>query len=201
MAKGNVKKFLQDINKFVNTEYKRGALDKFPTIVTITKESLAQGLLEGYNNLKGRKVDFIELTAVDLYPVASKALNSGAGWAGNAKTGGNIQEYITGEKLVYSANRDIKRAYVVIKDRAAKEMSALLLSKGSTALKGKQENETANQSEIGVFKSGVHRGHQGITTVGSAQLSAAMKFLTRTKAMAGFATSEEASELADIMGQ
>lgn len=201
MAQGDVKKFLKNINTFVNKEYKRGALDKFPTIVTITKESLAQGFLEGYERLKDRKQDYIQLTAQDLYPIAGDALDAGAAWASNPRTRGTLKEHIKGERLVYSANRDIKRPYDIIKKKGSDGLSALLVKRGSTALKKKQAGESANTSEVGVVKSSVHRGHQGVTTVGSAQLSAAMAFLSRTTSMAGFAGIIEGTELGDRVAE
>lgn len=199
MAKGNVEKFLEDINKFVNSEYKRGALDKFKTIVVITKESLAQAFLEGYQSLEEKKSDYIPLKIDDFYPIASKALDSARGWAENERTGGHIIESKKGEYLKYSAYRDIKRPYNLIKNKAVAELNLLLESKGSASLKNEKISKGEEASEEFIFKSGLHRGHQGITTVGSAQLSAAMKFLTQTRAMAGFAESFEATELSDIM--
>lgn len=201
MAKGNVEKFLRDINTFVNKEYKRGALDKFPTIVTITKESLAQGFLEGYEKLKDRKQDYITLTAKDLYPIASDALDAGAKWAANPRTRGTLKEHIKGEKLVYYASRDIKRPYAIIKKEGTDGLSKLLVKKGSTALNKKQAGESAGSSEIGVVKSSIHRGHQGVTTVGAAQLSAAMAFLERTTSMSGFAGIIEGTELGDRVAE
>lgn len=206
MSTSAKKKFLEDINKFVNTEYKRGAIDKFRTKVTVSKKSLAQGFKEGYQDLQGKKTDYVEITDAEFEAIAAIAIDKvESGWSGKEGTTGHTVKYVPGNLLVWSAYRDIKKPYGIIKDTSVKELNKLLKSKGSSALKGAVRKEsggfevTPRQSEVGIFKSGTHRGHQGVTTVGSAQLQAAMRFLTRTKAMSGFAESEEATELREVL--
>ena len=207
MSAAAKKKFLEDINKFVNTEYKRGAIDKFRTKVTVTKKSLAQGFKEGYQDLQGKKSDYVQITDAEFEEIAAKAIDKvESQWSSKEGTTGHTVKYVPGNLLVWSAYRDIKRPYTIIKDESVKELNKLLKAKGSSALKGavRKEGEkgfevTPRQSEVGIFKSGTHRGHQGVTTVGSAQLQAAMRFITRTKAMSGFAESEEAKELREVL--
>lgn len=209
MSASAKKKFLEDINKFVNTEYKRGALDKFRTKVTVTKKSLAEGFKEGYQDLKNKKVDYVEITDAEFELIAVVAMQKvESEWSSKPGTTGHTVKYIPGNVLVWSAYRDIKKPYAILKDTGVRELNKLLKQKGSSALKGAVKKKTGKgfevtprESEIGVFKSGTHRGHQGVTTVGSAQLQAAMKFITRTKSMSGFAESEQATELKEILSK
>ena len=65
MAVKDTQKFLKSMNAFVEKEYKRGALDKFPTIVTFTAKACAQGFKEGYLDLLKKSPvvsNFLELS-------------------------------------------------------------------------------------------------------------------------------------------
>lgn len=189
------------MNAFVEKEYKRGALDKFPTIVTFTAKACAQGFKEGYLDLLKKSPDLPMLTDKEFLQVGSAAVEAVAAWSDREKTRGTTINHVKNKSVQYRASRDLKVAYTKAKKAGSDKINEILSSKGSRRLQGanKEKGISARGSEVGVVKSGLHRAHQGVTTVGAAQMSSAFRFLERTKGFAGFATSEAATEIWDII--
>lgn len=201
MAVKDTQKFLKSINAFVEKEYKRGALDKFPTIVTFTAKACAQGFKEGYLDLLKKSPDLPMLTDKEFLQVGSAAVEAVAAWSNREKTRGTTINHVKNKSVQYRASRDLKVAYTKAKKAGSDKINEILSSKGSRRLQGanKEKGISARGSEVGLVKSGLHRAHQGVTTVGAAQMSSAFRFLERTKGFAGFATSEAATEIWDII--
>lgn len=201
MAVKDTQKFLKSMNAFVEKEYKRGALDKFPTIVTFTAKACAQGFKEGYLDLLKKSPDLPMLTDKEFLQVGSAAVEAVAAWSDREKTRGTTINHVKNKSVQYRASRDLKVAYTKAKKAGSDKINEILSSKGSRRLQGanKEKGISARGSEVGVVKSGLHRAHQGVTTVGAAQMSSAFRFLERTKGFAGFATSEAATEIWDII--
>ena len=202
MAVKDTKKFLANMNEFIAREYKRGALDKFSTKVKMTAEGFAEGFKEGYNSLQGRKEDWTNLDDSNVFIEAGKkAVEAVARWAENPRSRGVLIEYKKEKVVCYRASRDIKVSYRLAKNAGVAHIQASLLKMGKRKLAGanREKGISARGSEIGMVKSAIHRAHQGATTVGAAQISAGLKFLEQTRSFAGFATSEEASDIADII--
>ena len=201
MAVKDTQKFLKSMNAFVEKEYKRGALDKFPTIVTFTAKACAQGFKEGYLDLLKKSPDLPMLTDKEFLQVGSAAVEAVAAWSDRENTRGTTINHVKNKSVQYRASRDLKVAYTKAKKAGSDKINEILSSKGSRRLQGanKEKGISARGSEVGVVKSGLHRAHQGVTTVGAAQMSSAFRFLERTKGFAGFATSEAATEIWDII--
>ena len=212
MAVKDTKQFLKDMNAFVDREYKRGALDKFKTIVTMTSTGFMEGFKEGYQDLLNRPGAAVrglpELTDAEFLQAGEAAVNAVITWASKARTQGTIQAEATvwSKKVVYKADRDLKIAYTTAKQAGTDKIQNILAAKGGRPLTGASKEGkgwvggiTPRASEIGILKTAVHRAHQGTTTVGAAQVSGAFRFLERTRSFAGFADSKEASDIWDII--
>ena len=200
MSARDTDKFLKEMISFVNREYKRGALDKFPTIVTFTSEACGEGFKEGYNDVTAKDPSLPILSEEEFLQAGRAAVKAVTNWASQPQTRGTLVES-SPDRVVYRATRDIKKVYTLAKKAGSDTIQKIWLSKGSRRLKGanKAEGISPRASEVGVLKAGIHRAHQGVTTVGSAQISGALRFLERTKGFADFATSKAASEIADLI--
>lgn len=203
MAARNTDKFLKDMFSFMEREYKRGALDKFVTIVTMTDEGFAEGFKQGYNNvqLKREQNERLEISNKEFKEIGGACVDAVAEWSNNPNSRGTTLEHIPGKKLVYRASRDIKRPYAIAKTKGTQLISEKLRKAGKAALRGanKAEGISARGSEIGLVKSTVHRAHQGVTTVGSAQVSAALRFLENSRGFGGFVASIQGTDLGNII--
>jgi hypothetical protein len=201
MAVKDTTKFLQSMNSFVAKEYKRGAIDKFPTVITFTAKASGEGFKAGYADVLKKSPDLPILTDEDFLEVGTAVVASVAAWSNKENTRGTTLKHHADNSLVqYRAGRDIKSVYKTAKKAGSDKINEILQRSGSRKLQGasKEKNISARGSEIGVVKSGLHRAHQGVTTVGAAQMSAAFRFLGQTKGFGGFASSEEAKEIWDI---
>jgi hypothetical protein len=200
MAVKDTKKFLKNMRSFVDREYKRGALDKFSTIVTMTASACGEGFKEGYRDLLKKDPTLPVLTDAEFLKAGKAAVKAVSEWANKPRTKGTIVEDEIG-RVVFRASRDIKTAYTRAKKAGSDEIQKILKSKGHRKLGGRDKAKgiSARGSEVGILKSGIHRAHQGVTTVGAAQVSGALKFLEQTRGFGGFAASEEANEIADII--
>lgn len=203
MATKNIDKFLKDMFAFSEREYKRGALDKFVTIVTMTDKGFSEGFKQGYSkiNTARESKDQLKITNAEFDYIGGACVDEVAKWSNKPTTRGTTLQYIPGKKLVYRASRDFKTPYTKAKKKGTDLISAKLRAAGKKELQGanKDKGISARGSEIGLVKSTVHRAHQGVTTVGSAQVSAALRFLDNTKGFAGFAASEEANDIRNII--
>tara|TARA_B110000285_G_C15085404_1_gene595925 strand:- start:398 stop:1750 length:1353 start_codon:yes stop_codon:yes gene_type:complete len=200
MAIKDTQDFLKKMRSFIDREYKRGALDKFPTIVTLTSKGFQQGFKEGYQDLLLKDPSLPILTDEEFLKAGQAALKAVAEWANQPRTRGTIVEEEK-NRVVYRSSRDIKSVYTLAKKKGVEYIQALLKESGHRKLRGrdKQNNISARASEVGILKSATHRAHQGVTTVGAAQISGALRFLEKTRSFGGFAASKEASELSDII--
>lgn len=201
MAVRDTKKFLANMHLFINREYKRGALDRFPTLVKMTASGFAEGFKEGYNSIKEQRgTDWVYLTDAEFALVGTAALAAAKAWAEKSPNA-TIQETSSPNELQYAAKWDIKVPYETAKKAGVKALSNILNGRGRRSLSGanKAAGISPRGSEVGMVKSAIHRGHEGSTTVGSAQLSAALQFLNQSANFGGFATSKEATELSDII--
>lgn len=203
MAVKNTEKFLRDMRSFMEREYKRGALDKFSTIVTMTDKGFGEGFKQGYNTIQSQREEGnrVEISNKEFLDIGGACVDAVAQWALRARTQGHVLEYIPGKLLRYRASRDLKTPYTQAKNKGVQLLNKKLRDAGKKEL-GKADKSagiSARGSEVGLVKSTVHRAHQGVTTVGAAQVSAALNFLDQTRSFAGFATSEEAREISDIL--
>lgn len=204
MAGKDVNKFINNMIKFVEGEYKRGALDKFPTIVNMTASAIGQGFKEGYQSLEKKKKDYQELEDEVFLAAGQAAVDRVTEWASNPRSSGSIAEKSNNHVVYFTKARDVKVPYNLAKRAGIAYLQKVLGSmQGTSKLKAadKSAGISGRASEIGQVKSAVHRAHQGVTTVGAAQISSAMRFLTQTKAFAGFANSKAASKISDILKQ
>jgi len=203
MAQRDTDKFLKDMHAFIDANVRKN-LDSFYTIVTMTAESLGQGFKEGYEDVKKTdKKGEREFPVIDdaaFTAMGADAVDAVAEHVKNPRTSPKEQEYIPGKSICYAARRDFKNVYTIAKQSGVKSLNKFL----KTPLKGVQidpetgKRSSARASEVGIFKSGLHRSHQGVTTVGAAQLAAGLKFLDRSRNFAGFLKSEAATSLQDI---
>lgn len=202
MAVKDTERFLKDMRSFVDREYKRGALDKFSTIVTMTASACGEGFKEGYKDLLKKDPSLPILTNAEFLKAGKAAVKKVSEWANKPKTKGTIVEE-SSDMVVFRASRDIKTAYTQAKKAGADKIQEILKGKGHRKLGGRDKAKgiSARGSEIGILKSGLHRAHQGATTVGAAQVSGALKFLDQTRGFGGFATSEAANEISDIISE
>lgn len=203
MAVKNTEKFLRDMRSFMEREYKRGALDKFSTIVTMTDKGFGEGFKQGYNTIQSNREEGnrVEISNKEFLDIGGSCVDAVAQWALKARTQGHVLEYIPGKLLRYRAARDLKTPYTQAKNKGIQLLNKKLRDAGKKEL-GKADKSagiSARGSEVGLVKSTVHRAHQGVTTVGAAQVSAALNFLDQTRSFAGFASSEEAREISDIL--
>jgi len=202
MSVRDTNKFLKDMRSFMDREYKRGALDKFSTIVTFTAKGCANGFKEGYGDLLKRNLGLPILTDDEFLRAGRAAVLKVRAWALKPKTRGTlVDSQSNGDLAVFRSSRDIKSVYTQAKKAGSDEIQNILQEKGSRKLKGadKKNGISARGSELGILKSSLHRAHQGVTTVGAAQVSGALKFLDQTKGFGGFAGSQEAKDISDIL--
>lgn len=202
MAVKDTKKFLSELHKFVGKDVRKN-LNSFYTEVTMTAATVGQGFKEGYQSLSDVYEDYIEIEDSEFHEFGSVAIEKLHAYVTAEKTWPVLIEYIPGKLITYAARRDIKKAYDIVKNSGKSSLNAFLRSKGKRVLRGLREEQAAGrdiksavQSEVGKFKSGLHRTHQSITTVGAAQLTASLAFLDKTASFAGYASSRE---FADIM--
>jgi hypothetical protein len=200
MSKQATDKFLSEMFAFMEREYKRGALNKFPTIVTMTAFGVGQGLKEGYESIKSsRGDDWIDIDDETFTDFGRAAIQVVEKWASNPRTGGTLTNKTENDTVQYvTKTRDIQKPYTELKKAGVKELNKYLKSKGKRELTS-GDRKTARTSEVGMVKSAIHRAHQGVTTVGSARISAALQFLERTRSFGGFVSAQESTEFGDII--
>ena len=210
MATKDVEKFLSEMTKFIEREYKRGALDKFSTVVTMTSRGFAEGFKQGYSTVKSKRNseekerdDVLQISSKEFVEIGQHCIDKVAEWAYREKTMGTVIDYVPGLFLVYRAKRDVKRPYTIAKNEGIRLINKKLKDAGKKTLRGrdKEKGISARGSEVGLVKSTVHRAHQGVTTVGAAQVSAALKFLDNTRGFGGFVNSEAAKDIRDVIQQ
>jgi hypothetical protein len=201
MAIKDTEKFLKEMIDFIGREYKRGALDKFSTIVTFTAGGLKQGFKEGYGDIMRKDPSLPTITDSQFLDAGSDAIEAIALWADRPRTMGTTIEHIPNMLVTFRVSRDVKSVYTLAKNTGVKSIQETLKSLGARKLTGanREKGISPRGSEVGILKSGVHRAHQGVTTVGAAQISGGLKFLAQTRSFAGFAKSKEASEISDII--
>jgi hypothetical protein len=201
MAIRDTEKFLKEMIDFIGREYKRGALDKFSTIVTFTAGGLKQGFKEGYGDIMRKDPSLPTITDSQFLDAGSDAIEAIALWADRPRTMGTTIEHIPNMLVTFRVSRDVKSVYTLAKNTGVKSIQKTLKSLGARKLTGadREKGISPRGSEVGILKSGVHRAHQGVTTVGAAQISGGLKFLAQTRSFAGFAKSKEASEISDII--
>jgi len=206
MATKDTEKFLKDLNKFVGKNL-RTRLNQFYTKVTMTSWSLGQGFKEGYEMVKANRPnsDWPEVPEAMWKEFGGAAVDAVFAYVDLPRSWPVPIRYQKGDHVVYGTRRDVAKAYRTAKDTGVRELNKYLKSQGGRSLRGmKAEKDlgmdlkAASQSEVGMFKQESHRAHQGVTTVGAAQMSAAMKFLELTKDFAGFSASEEAKDIMEI---
>lgn len=209
MATKDTEKFLKDLIKFVG-ENVRSNLNNFYTVVTMTDESLGQGFKEGYQFVQKARPerDFPEISDEKFTEFGSAAIDAVIKHVEKPRTWPTKMDgTIPGKQVVYGARRDLKGVYSIAKNKGVQLLNKYLKESGKDTLRNlKQERDSGigaaggkvapRTTEIGIFKSGLHRTHKGVTTVGAAQLTAGMNFLDKTKDFAGFTSSQE---FADIM--
>jgi len=206
MATKDTEKFLRNLNKFVGKNV-RSRLDKFYTKVTLTNTSLGQGFKEGYEMVKANRPNdtWPEITDKTWNVFGGAAVDKVHAYASMDRTWPVVIKYKPKKLLQYGARRDIKKAYRIAKQEGVRQLNNHLKKAGGRSLNTMKQDQdagldikAASQSEIGMFKSESHRSHQGVSTVGAAQMSAAMKFLELTKDFAGFAKSELAKDIMEV---
>ena len=210
MALQDTNKFLKDMNKSVGKDVRRN-MNKFYTQVCMTNTSVGQGLKEGYESLRETMgTDYIEipdsqwpifgtacLHAIHAYcfkPNTHCTLVAGAG------------TNVPGQIITYAARRDVKTPYDTAKKTGTDAISAWLSSNGGRALRGLADEKTndpdfkggGGQSEVGRVKNFIHRAHRNVTTVGAAQLTSSLAFLSKTKFFGGYATTEEFKDIMKV---
>lgn len=210
MATRDVEKFLSQMTEFIEREYKRGALDKFSTVVTMTSRGFAEGFKQGYSTVKSKRnaseeegEEVLDISYKEFVEIGRSCVDKVAQWAYQERTMGTVVDYVPGLFLVYRATRDVKRPYTIAKNEGIRLINKKLRDAGKQTLRGrdKQKGISARGSEVGLVKSTVHRAHQGVTTVGAAQVSAALKFLDNTRGFGGFVKSEAAKDIRDVVQQ
>lgn len=208
MATKDVEKFLSQMTEFIEREYKRGALDKFSTVVTMTSRGFGEGFKQGYSTVQSRRTsnekeknEVLQISSKEFVEIGQHCIDKVAEWAYRERTMGTVVDYVPGLFLVYRATRDVKRPYTIAKNEGIRLINKKLKDAGKKSLKGrdKEKGISARGSEVGLVKSTVHRAHQGVTTVGAAQVSAALKFLDNTRGFGGFVDSEAAKDIRDVI--
>ena len=202
MATKNTEKFLEQLNTYVG-EQVRSKLNTFYTIVTMTNKSLGEGFKEGYQDVRKKSPNLPEIPNRVFTEIGAKALNKVMDHVEKPRTMPvKMPGSRRGTKLVFGTRRDVKNVYEIAKREGVNGINKYLESVGSRRLKSLQDYKdgdiTPRQTEVGIQKSGTHRAHQATSTVGAAQLSGAMEFLTRTKDFAGFTTAETSKDLMDV---
>ena len=203
MATKDTEKFLEQLNTYVGDQV-RSKLNTFYTIVTMTDESLGQGFKEGYEDIQKKDPSRKTIPDSVFTKIGKRALRKVEEHVAKPRTMPvRMAGSEPGEKLVYGTRRDVKNVYEIAKREGVAGINEHLNSvKKGTSLKtlGDYEGKdiTPRQTEVGIFKSGLHRAHQATSTVGAAQLSGAMEFLSRTKDFGGFTTAKTSKELMDI---
>jgi len=197
MAVQNTKKFLGQLHKFVGNSVRKN-LNSFYTEVTMSNTSVGQGFKEGYQSLADVYEDYIDIPDNDFNEFGSEAIDKLHRYVSSEKTWPTLVDYIPGKLIRYAARRDIKKAYTIVKNSGTTSLNKYLRGKGKRALRGLREERSAGsdiksavQSEVGKFKSALHRTHESITTVGAAQLTASLAFLDKTAAFSGYAKSKQ----------
>lgn len=211
MATKDTERFLKDLMKFVG-DHVRSNLNNFYTVVTMTDESLGEGFKEGYQFVQKARPerDFPEISDEKFKEFGSAAIDAVIKHVRKPRTWPiEMEGTLEGKRVIYGARRDLKGVYSIAKNKGVQQLNKYLKESGKDTLRNlKQERDSGiataggkvapRTTEIGIFKSGLHRTHKGVTTVGAAQLAAGMEFLDRTKDFAGFTTSKEFGEIMEI---
>lgn len=218
MAIANSQAFLEELYAYVNNDV-RTTLNKFATIVTMTDESLGQGFKEGYALMVAAdktKTDWPTPEESDWKTWGGVAVNVIYAHVIAPRTKVSLANvdipYIKSQKIVYKGSRDFKGVYDKAKNSGIQSLNAWIRSQGGRSLRGLGEQRVsekaagisrdkdlyAGQTEVGLFKSALHRSHKGTTTVGAAQMAGAMRFIGRTKNMQGFIGSAAAKDLNEV---
>ena len=205
MAKKDANKFLKNLYKYVGTQVRKDVAKSYSE-TTFDVTGVANGIKQGYDSIADRLVKdnaYIEITDEEYKQIGQAGVNAVREYAARERTapieitqgeeGGPVVSYLT--------RRDVTKPHTLCKNAAVKKLNEILQGKGGRALKRKQKDEHASQSEIGMVKAKVHKLHMDKTTVGSARLAAAMDFLSRTRDFAGFANSEAAKDIIGLYAQ
>lgn len=204
MAVKNTKRFIKDLHKFVGNSVRKN-LNSFYTEVTMTNTSVGQGFKEGYQSLSEVYEDYIDIPDSDFNEFGSEAIEKLHRYVTAERTYPTLIDYIPGKLIRYAARRDVKKAYTIVKNSGTSSLNKYLKGKGKRALRGLKEEQGAGknitnavQSEVGRFKSSLHRTHESITTVGAAQLTAALAFLDKTTSFSGYANSRQFRDIMKV---
>jgi|TARA_R110002167_G_scaffold84330_4_gene229352 hypothetical protein len=213
MSQLDTEKFLDAMYAFASTKI-RPQLDKFATLVTMTNESLGQSYKEGYEMVKSK-----DATNTDWPDIPEDKWRTWGGMGVEALyahvTGARTKtflsqtygSYIQNTKIVFWGNREYKTNHDKAKLAGRRALEAYFKEVGKgrkfLGLKAQQEREGvgfapgnlittkgAGQSEVGLFNSGSHRSHKGVTTVGAAQFVAAWTFISKDSNMSGMLSAE-----------
>jgi hypothetical protein len=204
MAVQNTKRFIKDLHKFVGNSVRKN-LNSFYTEVTMTNTSVGQGFKEGYQSLADAYEDYIDIPDSEFNKFGTEAIEKLHTYVTAERTFPVLVDYIPGKLIKYAARRDIKKAYTIVKNSGTSSLNKYLKGKGKRALRGLKEEQGAGknitnpvQSEVGRFKSALHRTHESITTVGAAQLTAALTFLDKTASFSGYAKSKQFRDIMSV---
>lgn len=205
MARRDAQKFLKELYKYVGQQVRKDVAKAYSE-TTFDVQGVLNGIKQGYESIADRLQKdnaYIEITDKEYIQIGQAGVDAVREYAARERTAPIeiTQGELGGPIVTYITRRDVTKPHTICKNACIKELNEIRKNKGGRALKRKQKDEHASQSEIGMVKAKQHKLHKDKTTVGSARLAAAMEFLTRTKDFAGFAASQSATDIMALYAQ
>ena len=207
MAKSEVKRTLKRMEKFLDSEAARGALDGQPQRVTMAVGPVAESFLEGYNSVTNRRVkqnknyEPLKLDRRFFRSVAKKALKAVYIHTKRPRTDAQLISWEEGKRISFHQSRAVKTPFNTLKRIARKEVNDALEKAGHDKLTQHRSERGKAASESSLMAQGTQRLHKTKRSVGALQLLAAAEWAQRSPTWGEFATFEPLKKFVDRFGQ
>tara|TARA_X000001382_G_scaffold129836_1_gene122872 strand:+ start:364 stop:1728 length:1365 start_codon:yes stop_codon:yes gene_type:complete len=208
MAKAEVQRTLKRMEKFLDSEAARGAIDGQPQRVTMSLEPVAQSFLEGYNAVVNRRVkqnsEGYEPLILDIKffrKAAKEALNAVHTHVMRSRTDARLISWDPGKRISFHQSRTIKTPFNTLKRVGKKEVNSALEDAGHDKLTQHRSERGKEASESSLMAQGTQRLHKTKRSVGALQLLAAAEWAQRSPTWEEFAAFEPLKRFVDRFGQ
>jgi hypothetical protein len=207
MAASEVRRTLKRMEKFLDSEAARGAIDGRPQRVTMAVGPVAQSFLEGYNAVvKRRKAQNKDYKPVKLKigffkKVAKTALEAVHTHVMRSRTDAKLVSWDAGKRISFHQSRAIKTPFTTLKRVARTEVNKKLEEEGHDTLTQHRSVRGEEASESSLMAQGTQRLHKTKRSVGALQLLAAAEWAQRSPTWGEFATFEPLTKFVDRFGQ
>jgi len=195
------------MEKFLDAEAARGALDGQKQRVTMSVQAVAQSFLEGYNSVTNRRVAKddkykpLNLTIKFFTEVAKEALKAVHTHVIRPRTDAKLISWNEGTRISFHQSRAVKTPFTTLKRVARIKVNAALEAKGHDKLTQYRSERGKEASESSIMAQGTQRLHKTKRSVGALQLLAAAEWAQQSPTWGQFATFTPLTKFVDRFGQ